>query len=139
MLPDGTINPGEMTSFNHYALGSVASWMHKCIGGLAAVTPGWSNIRIQPQPGGSVRSASTQHLSPYGMVSCKWQISEDDSKLHVDVEVPPNCSATIVLPGLEENVGSGCRSYDVKWQADETWPPKAIQMPFAPPKPDVPA
>ena len=21
MLPDGTINPGEMTSFNHYALG----------------------------------------------------------------------------------------------------------------------
>ena len=24
MLPDGTINPGEMTSFNHFALGSVA-------------------------------------------------------------------------------------------------------------------
>jgi len=24
MLPDGSINPGEMTSFNHYALGAVA-------------------------------------------------------------------------------------------------------------------
>lgn len=25
MLPDGTVNPGEMTSFNHYALGAVAT------------------------------------------------------------------------------------------------------------------
>ena len=35
MLPDGTINPGEMTSFNHYALGAVADWMHRTVGGLA--------------------------------------------------------------------------------------------------------
>ena len=25
MLPDGTINPGEMTSFNHYALGAAST------------------------------------------------------------------------------------------------------------------
>ena len=35
MLPDGTINPGEMTSFNHYAFGSIADWMHRTIGGLS--------------------------------------------------------------------------------------------------------
>ena len=29
MLPDGSINPGQMTSFNHYALGAVADWMHR--------------------------------------------------------------------------------------------------------------
>ena len=29
MLPDGSINPGEMTSFNHYALGAVADWLHR--------------------------------------------------------------------------------------------------------------
>lgn len=28
MLPDGSVNPGDMTSFNHYALGSVANWLH---------------------------------------------------------------------------------------------------------------
>lgn len=28
MLEDETINPGEMTSFNHYALGLVAAWLH---------------------------------------------------------------------------------------------------------------
>jgi alpha-L-rhamnosidase len=27
MLPDGSINPGDMTSFNHYALGAVADWL----------------------------------------------------------------------------------------------------------------
>ena len=42
MLPDGTINPGEMTSFNHYALGAVADWMHRTIGGIAPVAPGYS-------------------------------------------------------------------------------------------------
>ena len=36
MLPDGTINPGEMTSFNHYALGAVADWMHRTVGGHRA-------------------------------------------------------------------------------------------------------
>ena len=42
MLPDGTINPGQMTSFNHYALGAVADWMHRNIGGIAPLEPGYS-------------------------------------------------------------------------------------------------
>lgn len=44
MLPDGKINPREMTSFNHYALGSVATFMHSVIGGLAPVTEGWKTF-----------------------------------------------------------------------------------------------
>ncbi|MGI0501413.1 hypothetical protein ABY44_00005, partial [Burkholderia sp. ZZQ-2] len=33
MLPDGTVNPGTMTSFNHYALGAVADWLHRSVAG----------------------------------------------------------------------------------------------------------
>lgn len=33
MLPDGSINPGGMTSFNHYALGAVAAWLERTVGG----------------------------------------------------------------------------------------------------------
>ncbi len=44
MLPDGTINPGEMTSFNHYALGAVADWIHRTVGGLAPLEPGYSTV-----------------------------------------------------------------------------------------------
>ena len=54
MLPDGTINPGEMTSFNHYALGAVADWMHRTIGGIAPLEPGYSKVLIAPQPGGDI-------------------------------------------------------------------------------------
>ena len=50
MLPDGTINPGEMTSFNHYALGAVADWLHRVVAGLAPATPGYRRMRIAPQP-----------------------------------------------------------------------------------------
>ncbi|MGN6672952.1 MAG: family 78 glycoside hydrolase catalytic domain, partial [Thermomicrobiales bacterium] len=51
MLPDGSINPGEMTSFNHYALGAVADWLHRTVGGLAPAEPGYRRIEIRPQPG----------------------------------------------------------------------------------------
>ena len=54
MLPDGTINPGQMTSFNHYALGAVADWMHRTIGGIAPLEPGLREVLVAPQPGGGI-------------------------------------------------------------------------------------
>lgn len=39
MLQDGSINPDEMVSFNHYALGSVGDFLHKVVGWIS---PGWS-------------------------------------------------------------------------------------------------
>ena len=60
MLPDGTINPGEMTSFNHYALGAVADWMHRTIGGIAPASRatgrcGWRRGRVAASAGRSRR------------------------------------------------------------------------------------
>ena len=51
MLPDGSINPGQMTSFNHYALGAVADWMHRVVGGLAPAAPGLSAGADRPAAG----------------------------------------------------------------------------------------
>ncbi|KXH64607.1 hypothetical protein CSAL01_09495 [Colletotrichum salicis] len=64
MLEDGTINPGEMTSLNHYALGSVANWMHAGIGGLSPLDAGRKRFRVRPQLGGDLRHASVEFLSP---------------------------------------------------------------------------
>ena len=44
MLPDGSVNPGEMTSFNHYALGAVGDWLHRTVAGLAPAEPGYRRI-----------------------------------------------------------------------------------------------
>lgn len=62
------------------------------------------------------------HVSSYGRHSCKWEIK--GSQLEVHIEVPPNTTAKVVLPGVEEEVGSGKKSYNVKWEADASWPPK---------------
>ncbi|PTT70646.1 alpha-L-rhamnosidase, partial [Arthrobacter sp. HMWF013] len=54
MLPDGSINEGEMTSFNHYALGAVADWMHRSLAGLAPAEPGYRKLLVRPRPGGGL-------------------------------------------------------------------------------------
>ena len=33
-----------MTSFNHYALGAVADWMHRAIGGIAPLEAGYARV-----------------------------------------------------------------------------------------------
>ncbi|KAB8235705.1 glycoside hydrolase family 78 protein [Aspergillus alliaceus] len=107
LLPNGTVNPGEMTSFNHYAFGSVADWIHQVIGGLAPAEPGWKKIKIAPVPGGNITSADSCFVSPYGKVSAKWQV--DGDKFDLEVTVPPNTRAEITLPygKVTREVGSG--------------------------------
>lgn len=134
MLPDGSINPGSMTSFNHYALGSVAHFLHAIVGGLSpsvnpldpASPPGWKQALIRPQPGGTITHADTSYSSPYGTFSCSWSIA--GCKLKVDATIPPNTSALVVLPGrVEEHVGSGVYTWEVDWCPDERWPPRALK------------
>ena len=97
MLPDGSINPGGMTSFNHYAFGAVARWMHRAIAGLQSLSPGWSRVRIAPQPHDEIGAADAAHDTPYGRISAGWRIEGD--ALVVDVEIPAGIDAELVLPG----------------------------------------
>ncbi|MFJ4296368.1 family 78 glycoside hydrolase catalytic domain [Curtobacterium sp. NPDC089689] len=106
MLPDGTINPGQMTSFNHYALGAVADWMHRVVGGLSALAPGYAEVLVAPQPGGGLTWASTSLESVHGRIAVRWELV--DGELAVQVTVPEGVSAVVRLPGLEEQrVGGG--------------------------------
>ena len=66
MLPDGSINPGEMTSFNHYAFGAVADYLHRVVAGLAPGAPGYRSVTVKPVPGGALTSARARQLTPYG-------------------------------------------------------------------------
>ena len=91
MLPDGTVNPGEMTSFNHYALGAVADWLHRTVAGLAPAAPGYRRLEIAPHPGGGLTHARARHLTPYGPAECAWRIA--DGAITVEVMVPPNTTA----------------------------------------------
>ncbi|KQO60362.1 family 78 glycoside hydrolase catalytic domain [Curtobacterium sp. Leaf261] len=100
MLPDGTINPGEMTSFNHYALGAVADWMHRTVGGLAPLTPGYSSVLIAPQPGGGLTWAETSLESVHGRIAVRWDLADGDLVVHATV--PEGVTAVVRLPGADE-------------------------------------
>ncbi|WP_406439912.1 glycoside hydrolase family 78 protein [Streptomyces sp. NBC_01613] len=133
MLPDGSINPGEMTSFNHYALGAVADWLHRTVAGLEAAEPGWRRLRIAPVPGGGLTFAKAAHDTPYGRAEAGWRIV--DGTLVVEVLVPPNTRAEVQLPGDTEpfEVGAGRRTFRRPYTAP-AWPPAAIRHPFAGPE-----
>jgi alpha-L-rhamnosidase len=102
MLPDGSINPGQMTSFNHYALGAVADWMHRRVAGLAPAAPGYREMEVRPVPGRGLTFASARHLTPYGEAEVSWRRA--DGQLTLDVTVPVGASATVLVPGTAEPV-----------------------------------
>lgn len=107
LFGDGSINPGEMTSFNHYALGAVADWMHRTIAGLAPAAPGYRRLRVAPRPGGGLTSARATHETPYGPAAVSWTL--DGQSFALDVTVPPNTAAQVHLPDGRPpvEVGSG--------------------------------
>ncbi|KAL0943378.1 alpha-rhamnosidase [Colletotrichum truncatum] len=133
MLEDGTINPGEMTSFNHYALGSVANWMHASIGGLSPLEPGWKKFSVKPRPGGDLKHAEVEFLSPSGQVRSRWEINSG-GKLNLELTVPPNASAVVSLPDGSEDktVGSGTYTFesDLDEEVKGEWPPQALLTQF---------
>jgi alpha-L-rhamnosidase len=127
MLPDGSVNPGEMTSFNHYALGAVADWLHRTVAGLAPAKPGYRKIAIRPRPGGGIRHASARHLTPYGPAECQWSITEQT--ITVTIIVPPNTTAIVSLPGKESEsleVSSGTHSWSYAYQNPDARGPLSV-------------
>jgi len=99
MLPDGSINPGQMTSFNHYALGAVADWMHRRVAGLAAAEPGYRTIDVRPLFTDHLTNASARHLTPYGEASVAW--TRADGQVTLKVTVPVGSRAKVDVPGLD--------------------------------------
>lgn len=131
MLPDGSINPGEMTSFNHYALGAVADWLHRVVAGLDQAEPGYAVLRISPHPLRGLEDARSTLETPYGAAEVGWERRGDE--IVVDAVVPPNSTAQVSLPdGTVDEVGSGIHTWVV---ADRPLPssrrPLSVHSPAA--------
>jgi alpha-L-rhamnosidase len=110
LLPDGSVNPGEMTSFNHYALGAVADWLHRTVAGLAPDAPGYARLRIAPRPLAGLDHASVRLITPYGEASVAWRREGFD--VVVRAVVPPNTTAVVDLPSTSNAVvGSGVHEW----------------------------
>lgn len=112
MLPDGTINPGEMTSFNHYALGAVVDWLYKVVAGIRPAEPGYARVRLAPTPGPGLDWARGSLDTPHGRVESGWR--RDGSEMVVRVVVPEGVEADVDLPdGATTTIGGGEHSFRV--------------------------
>lgn len=105
---EGVHDPG-MNSFSHYAFGAVSEWMFSELGGIDLLTPGYDEIRISPQPTGTIKRCSVTTGTRHGKVTCAWEIN--GTTFTANITVPPNASASLSLPikstEIPASIGSG--------------------------------
>jgi alpha-L-rhamnosidase len=114
LLPDGSVNSDYMVSFNHYAFGAVADWLHRGLAGLAPAAPGYRRIRVSPTVLEGITSARSEQLTPYGRASVSWSLA--DGRLTVTAVVAPGTTAEVVLPdGPRPDVAAGQHTWTLPW------------------------
>jgi alpha-L-rhamnosidase len=87
-----------MNSFNHYSLGSVGEWLYEYVAGIRSdpARPAYRHVLVAPVPG-ELEFARATYASVRGPITSAWRRTRD--ALHLDVEIPANVTATVVLPG----------------------------------------
>ena len=94
----------RMNSFNHYSLGSVGAWLYEHVAGIRPARPGYAEVRIAPLPG-PLEHARATYRSVRGEIASGWR--RDGEAFALEVTIPPNVAATVVVPGDGELSGDG--------------------------------
>ncbi|MEO7768717.1 MAG: family 78 glycoside hydrolase catalytic domain, partial [Ferruginibacter sp.] len=93
----------RISSNNHFMLGHLMEWLYSGLGGLK---PGENSIAfkeiiIRPEVVGDITSARVNYITPYGMLSNSWKIT--DNAFSMETAVPVNTTALIYLPAEKNN------------------------------------
>ena len=116
VLPDGSFDASGMNSLNHYAYGSIGSWLYEKVAGIGCMEPGYRKVRIQPMLTKGLTQVSASYESVYGTIQSAWSCR--DGKICVDVRIPENTTAVIRLPEKEEEISVGSGSYHYEYETD---------------------
>ena len=109
ITPEGKVSN---FSYNHYALGCVADWIYRTVGGIRPAAPGCEKIVICPEPDASLNACSLRYESVYGTIRSEWEKQGD--RFILEAEIPCNTEAEILLPdGSRHTVGSGVYQFSV--------------------------
>lgn len=104
-----TVATTGMTSFNHYAYGSVGEWLYGQLCGIRAAEPGYRKSVIAPKPIEGLSWAEASLETPYGTLSSRWE--RTGNRYEIRVTVPVNTTAKVILPGSSEAHELGSGSY----------------------------
>ncbi len=107
------------SSLNHIMFGDVSNWFIQWLGGIGLdpESPGFKRLIIRPQAVGDLRWVKASHVSPYGVITSSW--TRDGNRFRLSITVPPNCRATVILPGSHGSpveVGSGRHEFETRIQ-----------------------
>ena len=95
------------SSRNHVMFGDVSACMFKGLAGIRSDSPGFSHVRIQPGVVGDLTWAKARYDSVHGEITSSWKIKRD--KLILDITIPKNVTATVVMPTPSPKSATGTR------------------------------
>jgi alpha-L-rhamnosidase len=110
---DITKNIGD-ASLNHPSMGSVSAWMIKSLAGIniASDAIAFEKIVIKPSFIKDLNFVRASHNSIKGLVVSEWK--RIGKMIELNVVIPANTKALIVLPNKEVLVGAGKHRFEVK-------------------------
>jgi alpha-L-rhamnosidase len=87
------------SSLNHIMFGDVSNWFFQWIAGIGLDprSPAFKHILFHPQPVGDLTWAAASENGPYGKIVSSWK--REGRQFRLNIQVPPNCSATVRVPG----------------------------------------
>ncbi|MCR5207907.1 MAG: glycoside hydrolase family 78 protein [Eubacterium sp.] len=97
MYPDGHFANPAMNSFNHYAYGSVLSWVYRRLAGIMPVEAGYKKILFAPAPDDRITFVSADIDTDRGWAKIYYEKVSNGWKF--EITVPENSEACAVIFG----------------------------------------
>lgn len=101
--PDGSISSTGMNSLNHYAYGSILSWIYRYLCGFLPDSDHVRTLQISPKLCTELKWIKSSYGTPWGTYRVEWNIlSESEIRYHI--QIPFGGKAMINLPGAKEEM-----------------------------------
>src|SRR5206468_4184336 len=82
----------------------VAEYLYRHVAGIEAAAPAFRAITIQPAVGEGLTWARASYDSISGRITSSWR--RDGSRLALEVDIPPNATATVYVPAASADVAA---------------------------------
>ena len=116
IMPDGSFNPANMNSLNHYAYGAIGYWLYTRLCGLKRLEPGYKRLAVAPQFIKGITHAALTYECVYGTIKTAWHC--EGGTITVDLTVPANTTAELTLPEKGETLTLGSGSYHYEYATE---------------------
>lgn len=100
-------------SYNHVYSGDFVAWYYKTLAGIRPCEshPGFTHFTLHPKWPKGLRELRAQYLTATGPIKVHWKRGKHAIRLRI--AVPPRTSASLLLPGLEQELSPGHHRFNL--------------------------